>query len=441
MGPRFVLAVAVVVGALAAGAHLSVLRAQSSADFIAPPTWTMFRRVPSGNAVLPGTLRVRWSVETQGAISSSPTVVGDTLYIDNNSGWLSAIGVRDGRVRWRYKANNALMSAPIVVGDVVIVGEGNENSTTYVPRRRVQVGSGENALIAVNAADGNKRWSVSLHGSGMPTPAIVDGVLVHHDGAGDVVGVDPATGRVLYVRHLGAVASMVGALPTGDGAFVTTGLFPNGVWKLRASDGATIWRASISDAESGVGDCPPVSDGVRIFCDDVGPAKRGEVAGVGVQGQGRAYALDSATGAWRWNVGLETGDIPPRNEAAIPLYDNGTVFLGSAIAPYMHALDAASGALRWRTKVQGPVLGGIVATDGVLYFGDLQGYLWALDEASGKVLGSKKIGTPFNVGSPIVVGRTLVIGSTTGRVTALPLDDIRSAHDAPNAPAPSAGSP
>ncbi len=223
---------------------------------------------------------------------------------------------------------------------------------------------------------------------------------------------------------------MVGALPTGDGAFVTTGLFPNGVWKLRASDGATIWQASISDAESGVGDCPLVSDGVRIFCDDVGPAKPGELAGVGVIGQERAYALDVATGAWRWNVGLETGIISPRNESAIPLYDNGGVFLGSAIAPYMHALDAASGTVRWRTKIHGPVLGGIVATDRVLYFGDLQGYLWALDETTGKVLGSKKMGTPFNVGSPIVVGRTLVIGSTTGRVTALPLDDIRSAHDA-----------
>jgi len=223
------------------------------------------------------------------------------------------------------------------------------------------------------------------------------------------VAIVAATGRLLYERNLGAVASMVGALPTGDGAFVTTGLFPSGVWKVRASDGATIWRASISDAESGVGDCPPVSDGVRIFCDDVGPAKPGELAGVGVMGQGRAYAVDSATGAWRWNVGLETGLVPPRNEVAIPLYDNGAVFLGSAIAPYMHAVDAASGTLRWRTKVHGPVPGGIVATGGVLYFGDLQGYLWALDEATGKVLGSKKMGTPFNVGSPIVVGGTLVI--------------------------------
>ena len=429
MRPRFVFAAAAVVCAVAAGASQSVLYAQSVDDFSSPSTWTMFRGVPSGNAVLPGDLRVRWSVETHGAISSSPTVVGDTLYTDNNGGWLTAIGVRDGGVRWRYKAKDALMSAPLVVGGLVVVGEGNEDSTTYVPRRHVEVGNGENALIAVGARDGMQRWSANLHGSGMPTPALVDGVLVHHDGAGDVVGVEPATGRVLYVRHLGAVASMVGALPTGDGAFVTTGLFPNVVLKLRASDGATIWRASISNADSGVGDCPPVSDGVRIFGDYVGPAKRGVLAGVGVRGQERSYALDSATGAWRWNVGLETGVIPPRNESAIPLYDNGGVFLGSAIAPYMHALDAASGTLRWRKKIHGPVKGGIVAIDGVLYFGDLKGYLWALDEASGKVLGSKKMGTPFNVGSPIVVGRTLVIGSTTGRVTALPLDDIRSAHD------------
>lgn len=430
MGLRFVLAAVAVVCAVAAGASGSVLDAQTVGDFRAPSSWTMFRGVPSGNAVLPGDLRVRWSVDTQGGISSSPSVVGDTLYTDNNGGWLTAIDVRDGRVGWRYKASDALMSAPLVVGDLVIVGEGNENSTTAVARRQVEVGNGKKSLIAVGARDGKQRWSVNLHGSGMPTPALVDGVLVHHDGAGDVVALDPATGRVLYERPLGAIASMVGALPTGDGAFATSGLFPNGVSKLRASDGATIWHVSMSEADSGVGDCPPVSDGARIFCDDIAPVKPGELADVGVAGQERAYALDSATGAWRWNVGLETGVIPPRNETAIPLYDNGAVFLGSAIAPYMHALDAASGTLRWRTAIHGPVLGGIVAADGVLYFGDLQGYLWALDEASGKVLGSKKMGTPFNVGSPIIVGRTLVIGSTTGRVTALPLDDIRSAHDA-----------
>jgi outer membrane protein assembly factor BamB len=206
-------------------------------------------------------------------------------------------------------------------------------------------------------------------------------------------------------------------------------LFPSGVWKLRAGDGSTMWSAGLPDQMSGVGDCPPASDGRRIFCDYVGPAKPDDLAGVGVPGQERVYAIDAATGSWLWDVGLETAVVPPRNESAIPLYDDGATFVGSALAPYMHALDAVSGKLRWRTKVHGPVKGGVVAADGVIYFGDLSGYLWALKEMTGTVLASKKMDLSFGVGSPIVVGRTLVIGSTSGRVVALPLDEIRSAHD------------
>lgn len=414
---------------VAAAAATGELRGQDIVAFRASSSWTMFRGVPSGNALLPGDLRVQWSVETQGAISSSPSVAVDTLYTGNNSGWLTAIAVRNGHVRWRYKANDALMSAPLVIGNLVVVGEGNENSTTYVPRKKFHVGNGENALIAVGVQDGRQRWKTPLRGSGMPSPALVDGILVHHDGAGDVVGLDPATGRVRYARHLGGVASMVGALPVGGGAFVTDGLFPSGVWKLRASDGSTIWSDGLPAKMSGVGDCPPASDGRRIFCDYIGPAKSVDLAGVGVRGQERVYAIDAATGSWLWDVGLETGVVPPRNESAIPLYDDGMAFVGSALAPYIHALDAASGKVRWRTKVHGPVKGGIVAADGVIYFGDLSGYLWALKETTGRVLASKKMDLSFAVGSPIIVGRTLVIGSTSGRVIALPLNDIRSAHD------------
>jgi len=222
---------------------------------------------------------------------------------------------------------------------------------------------------------------------------------------------------------------MVGALPVGGGAFVTDGLFPSGVWKLRASDGSTIWTDGLPGQMSGVGDCPPASDGRRVFCDYIGPAKPLELAGVGVPGRERVYAIDVATGNWLWDVGLEIGVVPPRNESAIPLYDDGIAFVGSAVAPYMHALDAATGKLRWRTKVHGPVKGGVVAAESVIYFGDLSGYLWALNEQTGAVLASKKTGLSFGVGSPIVAGGTLVIGSTSGRIIALPLDNVRSAHD------------
>ena len=38
--------------------------------------------------------------------------------------------------------------------------------------------------------------------------------------------------------------------------------------------------------------------------------------------------------------------------------------------------------------------------------------------------------TRFNVGSPVVDGKTLFIGSDDGSVIAVPLDAIRSSHDA-----------
>jgi polyvinyl alcohol dehydrogenase (cytochrome) len=143
-----------------------------------------------------------------------------------------------------------------------------------------------------------------------------------------------------------------------------------------------------------------------------------------------AYALDVRTGKSLWDVALETGKLPWRNEAAIPLLLGGTVYFGSAIVPMMHALDAKSGHVLWATKVRAPVKGGVVSTNGHLYFGDLKGYLWSLDAKTGKIVGTKKMRSGFNVGSPIIVGKTLVIGSRTGSLYAVPLADIDKGNDA-----------
>jgi hypothetical protein len=95
----------------------------------------------------------------------------------------------------------------------------------------------------------------------------------------------------------------------------------------------------------------------------------------------------------------------------------------------MHAIDLASGRLVWRRRVDGPVKGGSVAFDGIVYFGDFGGRLWALRESDGSVVGTLNVGTKFNVDSPIIVGRTLVVPSLTGRILALPLSAIGGARD------------
>jgi outer membrane protein assembly factor BamB len=263
----------------------------------------------------------------------------------------------------------------------------------------------------------------------MPTPAIVDGILVHHNGAGYVLGVRPESGEILYTRKLGSLASMVAALPVGNGRFATSGVDANAVWLLNAKDGSVVWRTTFSDVASGIGDCPAASDGKRLYCNYVMPPSASLPVQTERQAVVRAYAIDLQSGKRVWDVQLDKGELPQRNEAAIPLVSGGMLFFGSSLQSTMHALDTQSGALKWQQSTHGPVKGGVVLVDGTIYFGDLGGYLWALDAATGKVVGDKKTGTPFNVGSPIVVGRTLVIGSRGGTLTAIPLRQIRESHD------------
>ena len=390
--------------------------------------WVAFRMAPSNNAVIDGELRASWRVVTSGPISASPTLGGSTLYIGNNRGDLSAIDVRTGNVVWTRHLANALMSAPLLYRGKVIVGEGDEQSSGSAPDT-MYVGMGPSALVALDAASGARVWHTAVAGSAMPTPAIVDGVLVEHNGAGWVAGIDPRTGKGLYARNLHSIASMTAALPVGNGRFVTIGVLSNAVWNLRASDGSPVWRTGFAASGSGHGDCPPVTDGTRVLCNYVAPAGGEAYTTVGNTAVQRAYALDVRTGAKLWDVPLQSGILPPRNEAAIPLLDGGLVYFGSSLAPYMHALDAATGRVVWQTKVRAPVKGGSVLVGGTLYFGDLAGYLWAANARTGAVLGCKKMPSGFNVASPIAVGNTLVIGSRTGSVYALPLDEIRNGRD------------
>jgi outer membrane protein assembly factor BamB len=396
---------------------------------VVSPAWTQFRMSPQNNTVLGGRLEATWRVETGSQISASPTIIDGTLFIGNNDGTLYAIDAASGQVLWKARVPNPLMSNPLVYGDVVIVGEGDPTSRTSSPSEPVMVGQGPSALIAFDRSNGAMRWQTPLSGSAMPTPAIVDGILVNHDGAGYINGMDPETGEKRYARWLGSMASMTAALPVGRGDFVTTGVGSNAVWRVHADGGAVVWRSAFSKGASGIGDCPPVSDGDRIYCDYVSPVWPDTSTVIGNLTSERVYALRVDDGSVLWDVALESGSLPIRNEAAIPLLADGLLYLGSAISPWMHALDAASGTLVWEMPTRGAVKGGIVEVGGTVYFGDLGGYLWALDAKTGRVIGDKNMHTPFNVGSPIVYGKTLIIGSDSGSLVALPLQAIRSSHD------------
>lgn len=387
--------------------------------------WTQFRGRPSHNTVVSGELRVRWRAVTDGRISASPSFRHGVVYIGTNAGTLYALGASDGHVFWKHHVANALMSAPLLYRGLVIVGEGNADTPNPSGGKPVHVGTGESAMIAFDERSGAIRWRTALRGSGMPTPAIVCGVLVHHDGAGRITGMDPMSGRMLYERDVHSVASMSAAVPLDKTSFVTSGVLHNAVLRVDGRNGAVVWRSDpFPNDASGIGDCPLASDGERVFGEYVVP-ESGNNAPIGQSVREHAFALDARSGALLWDVALESGPLPINNQAGIPVVKDGVLYVGGAAAPWANALDAKSGRVIWKTQIYGPVKGAFVIKDGIAYFGDLSGALWALDAGTGAKLGDESFPTAFNVGSPIIVGDTLVIGSFTGSVYALPLDSIR----------------
>jgi len=196
--------------------------------------WTQFRMGPDNNAVVAGRLETTWRLETGAQISSSPTLVDGTLYIGNNAGRLYAIDAATGHTLWTFGVPNPLMSAPIVFGDVVVVGEGDAQSMGTSPAEPIRVGQGPSALIALDRRTGAPRWTRFLRGSGMPTPAVINGTIVHHNGAGWIGGFDPKTGRQRFASRVDSVASMSAILPMDGGEFVTVGVGHNAVWRMNS---------------------------------------------------------------------------------------------------------------------------------------------------------------------------------------------------------------
>lgn len=395
-----------------------------------PGDWTQFRLNPQHDATLPGNLRVSWRVQTGAGYSSSPAVAANTVYIGNNGGTLYALDVNTGRTRWRYRATTALMSNPLVWNGLVIAGEGNQQWVWGDAYHKIVVGTKDNALLALDAASGRLRWRSNLAGTAMPTGAILAGTLIQHNGAGLLTLLEPDNGSVRFTLDLRSGANMSAILPIGDDRFATSGAFENRVEQRYAKDGALIWTRSFPEEDWGFADCPFASDGRTLFCDYVAPAPgTSHVYHAGRVAVEHAIALSAADGHVVWDTPLESGSVPVWNRAAIPLIAGDTLYVGAANSPFVHAIRTSDGTVRWRVRAHGPVKSGIARKDGVLYFGDFRGYLWAVDLRTGKVIGSKNAHTSFNVGSPVIVGDSLIVGSNTGVVMAMPLESVRTSHD------------
>jgi outer membrane protein assembly factor BamB len=138
-------------------------------------------------------------------------------------------------------------------------------------------------------------------------------------------------------------------------------------------------------------------------------------------GDGNVYALDAATGALKWK--FHTGDVVH----ASPAISDGTLFIGSWDS-YFYALDAASGKEKWRFKTgedhniynQVGIQSSAAVVDGAVYFGCRDSNLYALDARTGEKKWAFNNKGSWVITSPAVRdGKVYFATSDTGTVYAL----------------------
>jgi eukaryotic-like serine/threonine-protein kinase len=423
-----------VVLALLAFALPTASRSDEAFDARQSRAWTQFRNGGGlndvvVNSLLPREPAWRFSASRNGT-STSPVVAGSLLLLAANDRSLYAIDGATGSLVWQWKGDNEIMSSPVYRDGIAAIGTGDSESPVWqLPAYNV-VGMGPSDLNGIDLASGKSVWSFKLTGSGMPMPALFGSTLLHVDGNGTLVALDLRTGRYLWRRLFYSNASMTNILVAGERAYFG-GRAPNAVYAVSPADGRTLWVHAFPARLGAFDDCPLASDGRQIFGMYAEPTSGGIIL-AGRRARQHIYALDAATGHLRWDASLDvTGIEPGHNEAAIPTYAHETLFDGSPFAPLVVALDARTGRLRWLLRVSGPVKSAFVLRDGILYFGDYGGKLWAVDADEGRVVGSVQTDLNFNVGSPIVLNDSLVIGSLSGPLIAVPLKDIRASRHVP----------
>ena len=354
----------------------------------------MFRGDPQHTGVYagPGVAKlsgVKWSFHTNGAVNSSPAIVGGAVYFGSTDHILYAVDAASGKLKWKFKTQSRVTSSPAVANGVIFFESYDGN------------------FYAVDAASGEEKWHFQtggerryagkhLHGfqpttESMPdifdvylsSPAVVLGTVYFGSGDGNVYALDAQAGKLKWKFATGDV---VHASPAVAGGMVFIGSWDSYFYALDASTGEQRWRFKTGDDpdihnQIGIQSSATVADGMVYFgCRD-----------------SNLYALDEHTGEKKWAVNNKGSWV-----IGSPAVQDGKLYFATSDSGFLYAVDAKTGTILFRvTSNKWPMFSSPAIAGGTLYIGTHAGKLMAVDLRTQKMAwefetdASKKNGEQF----------------------------------------------
>jgi outer membrane protein assembly factor BamB len=243
--------------------------------------------------------------------------------------------------------------------------------------------SNDGNVYALNADTGALVWKAEGYG-----PAVADGI-VYFMGSYDtfLYARNARTGALVwsYNIQISAFAPVV----SGKVVYVTAATLAGyDLFALDAHTGFLYWRDFIW-ATPDLG-APAIAKGT-IY--------------VGASGSSSSDLLAVSNGSVLWQYPIAVSSSP----AAV----NGVVYAGSA-DDNVYALDATTGALRWKYSAAKSVYSSPAVAEGLVYAGSADGSIFALNAGTGALFWKRSIG--YFAMSPAVANGVVYVVSSNGNV-------------------------
>ncbi len=309
---------------------------------------------------------VKWKFHTGGEVTSSPAVVGGTVFVGSTDGNLYAIDRESGAKKWNFDTKSRVVSSPAVANDVVYF-------TAY-----------DGNFYAVDAASGQLKWKFKTGGE-------------HRFEATHLHGSQPAAETMPdpWDCYLSSPVVWNGAVYFGSG--------DGNIYSLNAASGTLNWKFKTGDV---VHASPAIADGTLF-------------AG---SWDSYFYALDAASGKEKWR--FKTGEDPDtHNQVGIQssaAVVDGTVYFGCRDSNF-YALDEATGQKKWVFNNKGSwVITSPAVKDGKVFFATSDsGLFYELDGKTGSVVFQLKFQAWPTFASPAIAGDIVYVGTTAGKLVAI----------------------
>lgn len=299
---------------------------------------------------------LKWKFQTLDRVHSSAVVADDRIIFGSGDGNVYCLRSDSGSEIWRFET------------------QGPAHSTGTIHDGTFFCTSGDGYLYAIEVQSGVQKWKFQTKGEKfkdmwdyyLSSPAVHDGLVYFGSGDGSFYAVDINDGVLQWKFD---TSDIIHFSPLIWKEYVYFGGFDGYVYSLNHRNGDLNWKfKTVGDVYFPFG---AIQKGGLIYDDALILGSRDY----------NIYALDALKGTGRWNMKERNSWV-----IAIPIEEQGNIYFGTSDSWSFYSMNAGNGEINWELQLSSRVFGSAVIQDQVLFFGTLNGKLYAVNKVTGQIL-------------------------------------------------------